>query len=67
MFDYETFSKFAGTWGLVFLVAMFAVALVYALWPGNREKFQRASRAPLDEDDAHDDGHDKGGPSGSGQ
>ena len=47
---YETLSAFAQTWGLCFLVVMFIVALVYALWPGNREKFQRAARLPLDEE-----------------
>lgn len=44
---YQDFSQFAGTWGLVFLVVMFAVAIVYALWPSNRDKFSRASALPL--------------------
>jgi len=47
---FESFSHFAGTWGLVFLVVLFAVALVYALWPGNRKKFERAAHLPLLED-----------------
>jgi cytochrome c oxidase cbb3-type subunit 4 len=48
--DYETVSWFAQTFGLVFLVVMFAVVLVYALWPGNRNKFAAAARRPLEED-----------------
>ena len=47
---YETVSAFAQTYGLVFLVSMFAIVLVYALWPGNKRKFDSAARRPLDED-----------------
>lgn len=43
-------SAFAQTWGLVFLVAMFTVAVVYALWPKNKAKFDRAARLPLGDD-----------------
>ena len=35
---------------LLIVAAMFLVALVYALRPGNREKFEAAARAPLRED-----------------
>jgi len=48
--DHATVAEFAQTWGLVFLVAMFAAALVYALWPGNRDRFEAAARNPLEED-----------------
>ena len=48
--SYDTAAQFAQTWGLVFLVVMFLVAVVYALWPGNRGKFERAARLPLDEE-----------------
>jgi len=47
---YETVSAFAQTYGLVFLVIMFVSVLVYALWPGNKRKFESAARRPLDED-----------------
>jgi len=46
---YETAARFAQTWGLVLLVGAFLLALVYALWPGNRAKFQRAAQLPLDD------------------
>ena len=48
--DHATLATFAQTWGLVFLVAMFATALAYALWPRNKAKFDRAARLPLEED-----------------
>ena len=48
--SYTDLAAFAKTWGLVYLVIMFAVVLVYALWPRNKEKFDRAARMPLDED-----------------
>lgn len=48
--SYEQFSYFAGTWGLVFLVVLFVAALGYALWPGNKARFDHAARLPLDDD-----------------
>lgn len=48
---YAEVTAFAQSWGLLVLLALFAAALVYAFWPGNRRKFERASRAPLEEDD----------------
>lgn len=47
---YEAISSFAGTWGLVLLILLFAAAVIYALWPGNRAKFDRAKRLPLEDD-----------------
>jgi len=50
--SYAEASHFAQTWGLGLLLLLFAAVLVYALWPGNRDKFKRAARTPLaDEDD----------------
>lgn len=51
---YEQASHIAQTWGLVLLAACFAAAVAYALWPSNREKFNRAAHAPLNDGD--DDG-----------
>jgi cytochrome c oxidase cbb3-type subunit 4 len=48
--NYESVAQFAQTWGLVYLALMFLAVLVYALWPGNREKFEKAARSPLEED-----------------
>jgi cytochrome c oxidase cbb3-type subunit IV len=47
---YQTVSAFAQTYGLAALIIMFAIAVTYALWPGNRKKFEQAARMPLEED-----------------
>jgi cytochrome c oxidase cbb3-type subunit IV len=49
--SYEQISQFAQTWGLVLLAVCFIIAVVYALWPGNKEKFKRAARTPLENGD----------------
>ncbi len=54
--DYETFSLFAGTWGLVLLVVMFISAMAYAFWPSNKEKFEHAAQLPLEADTSSDKG-----------
>ena len=46
---YETVSAFAQTYGLVYLFVLFIGVLVYALWPSNRERFERAARMPVQE------------------
>lgn len=45
----EDISRLAGTWGLLYMMAIFVIAVAYALWPSNRAKFERAARLPLDE------------------
>jgi len=54
---YADATQFAQTWGLSLLVILFAGVLVYALWPGNRDKFKRAAHTPLadEEDDGRQD------------
>jgi cytochrome c oxidase cbb3-type subunit 4 len=47
---YETVSHFAQTWGLVYLVVLFAGVLFYALRPGSKQKFEQAANIPLKED-----------------
>ena len=41
----------AGTIGLLFFIALFVIAVTYAMWPGNKETFDRLARLPLEEDD----------------
>ncbi|MEH6631852.1 MAG: cbb3-type cytochrome c oxidase subunit 3 [Halopseudomonas aestusnigri] len=48
--DYDDVSTFSGTWGLVYLVAMFLVGIVYAFWPKNKSKFDHAAQIPLEDD-----------------
>jgi cytochrome c oxidase cbb3-type subunit IV len=52
---YEGLSQFAQTWGLLYFVAIFAAALLYALWPRNGREFKRAARLPMNEKDIGDD------------
>ena len=47
---YQEVSSFSQSWGLEFLVTMFVIAVVYALWPSNKEKFDDAAKSLLDED-----------------
>ena len=51
--NYSDIIGFAETWGLVYLIILFLCTLAYAFWPGNKEKFARGARLPL-EDDAHE-------------
>ena len=47
---YEWLARFAQSAGVLYFIAMFLAVLAYALWSGNKEKFERAARAPLRED-----------------
>jgi cytochrome c oxidase cbb3-type subunit IV len=44
------FTDFISTFWTPIFVAIFLGILAYALWPGNREKFDEAARMPLRED-----------------
>jgi len=47
----QTFlTTFIATFWTPIFVAIFLGILAYALWPGNREKFEDAARMPLRED-----------------
>lgn len=41
----------ARSWGLFYLIAMAVGVLIYALWPGNRQRFHRAKTSILDKAD----------------
>jgi cytochrome c oxidase cbb3-type subunit 4 len=47
---YQMLASFAQTWGLVYFVTVFAIVLIYALWPSRRRQFDDAARIPLRED-----------------
>jgi len=48
--DFQTVSAFAQSYGLVYLFVLFVIVLVYALWPRNKGKFDKAARIPFEED-----------------
>jgi cytochrome c oxidase cbb3-type subunit IV len=47
---YEALTVFARSAGTLYCFAFFLAVLVYALWPSNREKFDKAAELPLSED-----------------
>ncbi len=47
---YETVATFSQVASLLLFVALFAGVLVYALWPANGAKFDKAQRDALDLD-----------------
>jgi cytochrome c oxidase cbb3-type subunit 4 len=47
---YRAVAEFAQTWGLAYFVAIFALVLLYALWPSRKQQFDEAARIPLRED-----------------
>ncbi len=48
---YETLSRFAQQGGSIYFSLLFVAAMIYALWPRNRSRFDAAARMPLDEED----------------
>lgn len=48
---YDMVVGFAKSWGLFYLIALAVGVVIYAYWPGNRARFDRAKKSILDEDD----------------
>ncbi len=46
---YRAAAEFAQSFGLVFFVGLFLVAVAYALWPSRKREFDRAARLPLED------------------
>jgi cytochrome c oxidase cbb3-type subunit IV len=49
--DHLSLVAFAKSWGLLYLIALSVGVLVYAYWPANRQRFDRAGSSILGEDD----------------
>ena len=47
---YEWIASLVQVGGLLYFMALFGIVLVYALWPRNKERFDRAAHIPLEED-----------------
>ncbi len=58
--DYQWLVSVSQIVGLLLFVGLFVVVLIYALWPGNRKRFERASRMPLEDNDPPDDKTERG-------
>ena len=50
-FSHESVVAFAKSWGLFYLMGFFLCVLVYAFWPSNRKRFDRAKKSILDPND----------------
>jgi cytochrome c oxidase cbb3-type subunit 4 len=48
---YETISKLAQQGGSLYFALIFAGVCVYAFWPRNKAEFDKAARAPLDDEE----------------
>lgn len=57
-FDHQSIVGFAKSWGLFYLIALSVGVLVYAFWPSNRKRFDRAKHSILDKDDRPGDAND---------
>jgi len=62
--SYETLVMITQIAGLILFIGLFLAVLIYALWPGNRKRFERASRVPLEQDDKPDEERQRGGNGG---
>ena len=51
MFEHETLVAFAKSFGLFSLIALCAAAGIYALWPSNKDRFDRAKNSILEDED----------------
>ena len=49
--SHETLVVVSKTWGLFYLIAFSIAVLVSTFWPATKERFDRAKRDILDEDD----------------
>lgn len=50
-FDHQSLVAFAKSWGLSYLIALSVGVLVYAFWPSNKKRFERARQSILNHDD----------------
>ena len=47
---YYLLASFAQSAGVLYFMGMFLAVVAYALWPRNRETFDRAASVPLDDE-----------------
>ena len=48
---HEALVAAAKSFGLFYLIAMSIVVVAYVFWPSNKDTFERAKQAPLDQGD----------------
>ena len=47
---FEDVLAFTRSWDAVYFAVMFLAAAVYAYWPRNKARFERAAQIPLEDD-----------------
>jgi cytochrome c oxidase cbb3-type subunit 4 len=47
---YDQVASISQVVALLFFIALFAGVLIYAFWPGNKKRFEEASKLPLEDD-----------------
>ena len=52
--SYDTIAAITQIGALLFFVALFVGAVIYAFWPGNKKRFEQASKIPLEKDPDQD-------------
>ncbi len=62
----EEFTAFVRSAWVVWMMALFVGIVVWVLWPSNRERFRRAARIPLSEDERPAESADSGARTGPG-
>lgn len=50
-FDHDTLVWFSKSFGLFYLLALSLAVVLYAFWPSNKQRFDRAAGAILDDED----------------
>ncbi len=48
--DHNALVGFAKSWGLFYLMLLAIGVVIYALWPSNRKRFDRAKKSIFDKD-----------------
>ena len=49
--DHDTLVAFAKSFGLFYLIALSIGTVIFAFWPSNKERFDRAAQSILDDGD----------------
>ena len=49
--DHDTVVWFSKTFGLLYLIALSVIVLLYAYWPSNKQRFDRAADSVLHDED----------------
>ena len=49
--EFEFLLYLSKSWGLFYLLTLFIVVVVYALWPSNKSRFDKAASSIIDDQD----------------